>query len=79
MNLNSDYRHFEFDKCIRDKNSFITPDSLCEFKLMPFELCMACATFQRVMDTVVAALKWKTCFLYLDDVTMFSGTFKRRL
>ncbi|XP_072143827.1 retrovirus-related Pol polyprotein from transposon 412 isoform X2 [Dermacentor andersoni] len=49
--------------------------SAYEFKVMPFGLCSAPATFQRVMDTVLAGLKWQTCLVYLDDVVVFAGNF----
>ena len=42
---------------------------------MPFGLCNAPATFQRMMDIVLTSLKWKTCLIYLDDVVVFSKSF----
>ena len=35
---------------------------------MPFGLCNAVFTFQRPMDQVLACLKWKTCFVFMDDI-----------
>uniref|UniRef100_A0A224Z105 RNA-directed DNA polymerase n=1 Tax=Rhipicephalus zambeziensis TaxID=60191 RepID=A0A224Z105_9ACAR len=46
---------------------------------MPFGLCSAPATFQRIMDTVLAGLKWQTCLVYLDDVVVFSANFDEHL
>lgn len=40
---------------------------------------MAPSTFQRVMDTALAGLKWHTCLFYLDDVVEFARTFDEYL
>jgi len=39
---------------------------------MPFGLCNAPATFQRLMETVVKDLSWHNVFVYMDDVLMCS-------
>uniref|UniRef100_A0A5S6PZV4 Reverse transcriptase domain-containing protein n=1 Tax=Trichuris muris TaxID=70415 RepID=A0A5S6PZV4_TRIMR len=46
---------------------------------MPFVLTGAPATFQRLMELALAGLKWETCFVYLDDVIVFSRTFEEHL
>lgn len=46
---------------------------------MPFGLCNAPATFERMIDTVLRGLKWKTCLCYLDDIAVFSSTFSQHL
>lgn len=57
MNLNSGYWQIEVDERNRDKRAFVTPDGLYEFEVMPFGVCTATATLQRVMNTVLAGLK----------------------
>ncbi|XP_037515543.1 uncharacterized protein LOC119391974 [Rhipicephalus sanguineus] len=36
-------------------------------------------TFQRLMDTVLAGLKWQICVVYLDDVVVFAANFSDHL
>ena len=46
---------------------------------MPFGLCNAPATFQRLMDLVLARLQWSSCLIYLDDVIVTGKTFSEHL
>ena len=59
----------------REKTAFCTPDGLFEFNVMPFGLCNAPATFQRLMDTALAGLPWSTCLVYLDDIIILGKDF----
>ena len=55
----------EADTC---KTAFVTPDGLYEFVRLPFGLNNVPSTFQRLMDRVLARLKWEMCLVYLDVV-----------
>ena len=46
---------------------------------MPFGLCNAPATFQRLMTQVLADLEWRIRFVYLDDILVASQTFEEHL
>ena len=48
---------------------------LFPFKVMPFGLCNALVTFERLMDRVLQGLRWSRCLLYLDDIISFGMTF----
>ncbi|GFS56299.1 retrovirus-related Pol polyprotein from transposon 17.6 [Trichonephila clavipes] len=79
MDLRSGYWQIEIDEADREKTAFITPDGLYEFKVMPFGLCNAPATFERMMDNLLRNFKWTMCLCYLDDIIVFSETFEDHL
>ena len=79
MDMQSGFWQIELAPEAEEKTAFITPDGLWQFKKMPFGLCNAPATFQRVMDMVLMGLKWDACLIYLDDVVVFSKTFDEHL
>ncbi|UYV70906.1 hypothetical protein LAZ67_8001072 [Cordylochernes scorpioides] len=61
------------------KTAFITPDGLYEFLVMPFDLCNAPATFERMMDKILKGLKWTMALCYLDDIVVYSESFNKHL
>jgi hypothetical protein len=63
----------------REKTAFITADGLYQFRVMPFGLTNAPSTFQRMMDVMLAGLKWNTCLVYLDDIVIFSDSISQHL
>lgn len=74
LDMQTGYSQVEVDERDRAKTAFITVDGLYELKLMPFGLTNAPATFERVMDVILAGLKRKTCLVNLDDIEIFSST-----
>lgn len=75
LDLRSGYWQVPMADADRPKTAFVTPDGLYEFNVMPFGLCNAPATFERMMDTILRGLKWKICLCYLDDIVVFSPDF----
>lgn len=63
----------------RPKTAFITHCGLFQFRVLPFGLSNAPATFQRLMNTVLAGLIYKSCAVYLDDIVVASPTFEQHL
>lgn len=52
---------------------------LYEFSVMPFGLNNTPATFQRLMETVLAGLNRSVCLDYLDDIIVTGATFPEHL
>jgi hypothetical protein len=75
----SGYWQIPMTEADREKTAFITPDGLFEFNVMPFGLTNAPATFQRFIDAVLAGYHWKFLIVYLDDIIVFSRTFRQHL
>lgn len=46
---------------------------------MPFGLSCAPATFERLMESVLAGLQWDICLVYLDDIIVTGKTFENML
>ena len=57
-----------------DKTAFICRKGQFKFTTMPFGMCNAGATFQRLMDMIMAGLAYEVCLMYLDDVIVFSSS-----
>jgi hypothetical protein len=63
----------------KKKTAFIVENNLYEFIRMPFGLCNAPATFQRVMNYILRDVSGIKALVYLDDVIIFSETFEDHL
>ena len=79
LDLASGYWQIELEEDARKKSAFTTYNGLFEFIRMPFGLCNAPATFQRLMQRVLSGLEYKCCFIYLDDILVASKTFEDHL
>ena len=73
LDMTSGYHQVEVAEADRDKTAFVTGRGHhLRFVTMPFGLCNAPSTFQRLMERVLQGLVWKTVVVYLDDVVIFS-------
>ena len=79
IDLLSGYWQVDIAENDREKTAFITYDGLFEFNVMPFGLCNAPATFQRLMNLALSGMLWSECLVYLDDIIIFGRTFEEHL
>ena len=68
LDLKSGYWQVEMDPADREKTAFSVGFGLWEFDVMPFGLCNAVATFQRLMERVLVGLQPTACVVYVNDI-----------
>ena len=68
LDLASGYWQVAMSPGSQEKMAFITHEGLYEFCVMPFGLCNAPATFQRLMGRVLIGLIPKKRMVYLDEI-----------
>nr|XP_055035571.1 uncharacterized protein LOC129423357 [Misgurnus anguillicaudatus] len=79
LDLASGYNQVPVAETDRFKTAFCTPFGLFEFNRMPFGLCNAPSTFQRLMERIFGDQSFQSLLLYLDDVIVFSATVEQHL
>jgi len=75
IDLAHGYWQVELEEGSKEKTAFASRRGLFEFETMPFGLCNAPSTFQRLMDVVLGGDRWDFCMVYLDDIIIYSSTF----
>ena len=79
LDLKSGYWQVGIHPQDREKTAFSIGEGLWQFTVMPFGLCNAPATFERLMEYVLQGLNWRTCLVYLDDIIVVGKTFEEHL
>ena len=72
LDLASGYWQVGLSKEAKEKTAFATSQGLFQFKVLPFGLCNAPSTFERLMDRILQGMRWEMLLVYLDDVIIFS-------
>ena len=79
LDLASGYWQVRLSEDAKPKTAFATHSGLFQFAVMPFGLCNAPATFERLMSQVMRGLHWKRCLVYIDDILVFGNDFESAL
>lgn len=72
LDLKSGYFQIPIAEADKEKTAFVTPDGHYEFNVLPQGLMNAPASFQRVMNNLLATGRWDYVVIYLDDIVIFS-------
>lgn len=76
MDAKSGYHQVPMAQADVPKTAFVTSDGQYEWLVMPFGLCNAPATFQRMMTQILLGLAPKRCVFYIDDILVFGATWE---
>jgi hypothetical protein len=79
IDLASGYWQIPMDPRSQDKTTFNCKFGSFKWKVMPFGLRNAPATFQCLMDEVFGEYKWKFVCVYFDDIVIHSKSFAEHL
>lgn len=61
------------------KTAFLCTEGLFEWQVMPFGLCNAPATYQRMMQSILGSYMWNFCVCYIDDILVYSRSFDEHI
>lgn len=80
LDLQDGYWQVSLQEESRPLTAFTAPSrGLYQFRVMPFGLHSAAATFQRLLDTVLGPELDRIAFAYLDDIIVLGKTFQEHL
>ncbi len=80
LDLKCGYWQVELEERDKPKTAFqVGSMGFYEANRMPFGLCNAPATFQRLMERCMGDMNLRECLIYLDDIIIFSTDFDQHL
>ena len=74
LDMQKGYYQVQMSKSSIEKTAFSCPQGHFEFLRMPFGLCGAPCTFQKIVKTVLQEQDSRICLIYLDDIIVFGIT-----
>ena len=78
--MKSGYHQIEIVEEHKERTAFTAgPLGFYEFNQMSFGLANAPAIYQRLQEQCLGDLHPKICFIYLDDLIIFSSSFQEHL
>ena len=80
LDMKSGYHQVEVDEEHKQRTAFtVGPLGFFEYNRLPFGLANAPATYQRLMEDCLGDLNLRICYIYLDDLIIFSRTFEEHI
>ena len=80
LDMKSGYHQIEIEESHKERTAFtVGPLGFYEFNKMSFGLANAPATYQRLQEECLGDLHLKICYIYLDDLIIFSKTFEEHI
>ena len=80
LDMKSGYHQLEVLEAHKPRTAFTAgPLGFWEYNRLPFGLCNAPATYQRVMEECLGELNYSICLVYLDDLIIFSKTYEEQV
>ncbi|KAE8240669.1 hypothetical protein A4X13_0g7660 [Tilletia indica] len=73
------YHQLPVKESDRWKTAFVCHRGLFQYKTVPFGLRNAPAVFQRLMDRLLGALRWKDAVVYIDDIVVATRTMSEQV
>ena len=80
LDLASGFWQIPLDPNTKEKTAFVTnTGEQYQFRVLPFGMANAPATYQMVLNKVLQGLSWEILMCYIDDIIIFSNTFSEHL
>jgi len=74
LDLAIGYQQIDMNPDYIDKTAFNTKEGHWAYKIMPFGLKTASATFHKMMNNVLSGLTGTRCFVFLDDIVIYANS-----
>ncbi len=79
LDLASGFHQIPVALADQEKTAFSTPSGHYEFTRMPYGLKNAPRAFQHIINNCLAGLIGTECFVYVDDIIVYSDSFETHL